>query len=88
MRFFPLLLTLTVLQGCHNGDPKPLPVGDACQRAGKNLHDMNCSFAKSSTAVEWSESCERRAGKGYPRMLVVAECVASATTCPGAASCN
>lgn len=83
------LLGAVLAIGCHPSDhPAPIPVGDACDRAQAQLVTMGCSWQVNSSGGTWGSSCVYLAGKGYPRILVAAECVAHSTSCAGAKSCH
>lgn len=81
------LAGLTLAIGCSTG-PAPVPVGDACERAQARLVEMSCAWQVNAKGGTWASSCHYLANNGYPRILVVAECVASSTSCTGAKSCH
>lgn len=62
----------------------PVPVGDACTRAQSNLDTLKCEWRVNSANHTWAQSCAATAERGYPRILIVADCVAKAPTCADA----
>lgn len=82
------LLGAVLAIGCKPDHPAAIPVGDACERAQAQLVTMGCSWQVNSAGGTWASSCTYLAGKGYPRVVSVAECVAASTTCTGAKSCH
>jgi len=83
------LLGAVLAIGCHPSDhPAAIPVGDACDRAQAQLVELGCEWRVNSAGGTWASSCVYLAGKGYPRVLVAAECVAASTTCQGAKACH
>jgi hypothetical protein len=68
--------------------PEPIETGDACDRAQAQLVELGCEWRVNSAGGTWASSCVYLAGKGYPRVLVAAECVAASTTCAGAKACH
>lgn len=82
------LLGAVLAIGCKPDHPEPIPVGDACERAQARLIELGCSWQVNSAGGTWASSCTYLAGKGYPRILVVAECIAVSSTCTGAKSCH
>lgn len=74
--------------GCKPDHPAAIEVGDACERAQAQLVELGCEWRVNSAGGTWASSCTYLASKGYPRILVAAECVAHSTTCTGAKSCH
>ena len=54
----------------------------------EGLVELGCEWRVNSAGGTWASSCVYLAGKGYPRILVAAECVAHSTSCAGAKSCH
>lgn len=78
------LILAVFLLGCvpdQDRTPAKIDVGNACERAEEAAKD--CEWAKG-----WAEKCHDKANKGYPRILIVSECMASSTSCAGAAACR
>lgn len=82
------LLGAVLAIGCKPDHPAAIPVGDACDRAQAQLVELGCEWRVNSSGGTWASSCVYLAGKGYPRILVAAECVAHSTSCAGAKSCH
>lgn len=75
--------------GCHPSDhPSAIEPGDACDRAQAHLVELGCEWRVNSAGGTWASSCVYLAGKGYPRIIVVAECVSHASACPEAKACH
>lgn len=70
--------------GCSGTGLAPIPVGDACERAQKTLDALECPWRANSAKEPWASSCHYLADHGYPRILVVADCMAAAPSCAAA----
>ncbi|MGL4808166.1 MAG: hypothetical protein ACRC4O_05435 [Giesbergeria sp.] len=82
------LLGAVLAIGCKPDHPAAIPVGDACDRAQGRLVELGCDWRVNSAGGTWASSCTYLAEKGYGRIHVVAECVASSTSCTGARACH
>lgn len=82
------LLGAVLAIGCKPDHPAAIPVGDACDRAQAQLVALGCEWRVNSSGGTWASSCVYLAGKGYPRVVGVAECIAASTTCTGAKACH
>lgn len=87
MKFAALAAVLLV--ACHPSDhPTPIQVGDACERAQARLVELSCDWRVNASGGTWGSSCAYLAEQGYPRILIVAECVSAAPSCTEARACH
>jgi hypothetical protein len=83
-----LALVAAVMACGGGGHLEPIPVGDACDRAQARLVELGCDWRVNSKGGTWASSCAYLAGKGYPRIVEVAECVSAAPSCTEARACH
>lgn len=81
-----VVVALAVL-GCERPIPQPPPieVGDACERSQATLDRLACPTRQTAKGKRWVVVCHELAAVGYPPP---GDCIASASTCEGAAACR
>lgn len=82
------LLGAVLAIGCGSTGPAPVPVGDACERAQARLVELSCDWRVNAKGGTWGSSCAYLAEQGYPRILLVADCVSAAPSCTEARACH